>query len=219
MMDTQVTVVGNVVTDPKLTMTKDKQPFTTFRIASTPRRFDRGTGEWRDGDTNFLSVICWRGLAENTATCVKKGQAVIVVGRLLIRQFETKDGEKRQTTEIDAAAIGPDLGRVVAIIRRAERSIPSVSDGAKLENASEVLAEHVAGLLSSGEELGGEGPIDVEGLDWRYAGLALDAGEEAGETEAAPAVPTEPMDDPVTPAEPDVPVLVGAGGRSKGRSH
>lgn len=127
MFDTQVTVVGNLVADPRLAETKDGQAVASFRLASTPRRFDRTTGEWKDGDTLFTSVTCWRALAENVHLSLRKGMSVIVIGRLSVRPYETKDGDKRQSVDIDAMAVGPDLGRATTIIKRVERSVhPSV---------------------------------------------------------------------------------------------
>jgi single-strand DNA-binding protein len=128
MFDTHVTVVGNLVAEPRLSFTKDGQPVASFRLASTPRRFDRTAGEWRDGDTLFTSVTCWRALAENVSASLKKGCSVIVLGRLSVRPYETKEGDKRQSVEIDAIAVGTDLGRVITIIKRAERGVPIASE-------------------------------------------------------------------------------------------
>jgi single-strand DNA-binding protein len=208
MLDTQVTVVGNVVNDPRLTFTKDGHAFTTFRIASTPRRFDRGSGEWRDGDTLFLGVTCWRGLAENTATCLKKGQTVIVVGRLSTRKYETREGEKRESTDVDAAAIGPDLSRAVAFVKRADRSIPA-PDQAAADAEADALAD-VADEMAAEED---------DNLDWNYAGVPArdDSAElEPAVAEVQPAVMVEAEPYVLVEAEPAV--LVGAGGRFKGRS-
>ena len=110
MFDTQVTVVGNLVAEPRLASTNDGQAVASFRLASTPRRFDRATGEWKDGDTLFTNVTCWRALAENVFASLKKGSSVIVLGRLSVRPYETKDGDKRQSVDIDAIAVGPELG-------------------------------------------------------------------------------------------------------------
>jgi single-strand DNA-binding protein len=121
MFDTQVTVVGNLVADPRMAFTKDGQAIASFRVASTARRFDRATAEWRDGETLFTGVTCFRGLAENVVASLKKGCGVIVLGRLNVRPWETKDGDKRQSVEIDAMAVGSELGRAVTIIKRAER--------------------------------------------------------------------------------------------------
>jgi single-strand DNA-binding protein len=125
MFDTQVTVVGNLVAEPRLAFTKDGQAVASFRLASTPRRFDRTAGEWKDGDTLFTSVTCWRALAENVSASLKKGASVIVLGRLSVRPYETRDGDKRVSVDIDAVAIGPDLGRAIALVKRAERGIPA----------------------------------------------------------------------------------------------
>jgi single-strand DNA-binding protein len=214
MLDTQVTVVGNVVTDPRLNFTKDHQAFTTFRIASTPRRFDRGSGEWRDGQTLFLGVTCWRGLAENTATCLKKGQAVIVVGRLSERAWETREGEKRSSCEIDAAAVGPDLGRAVAFVKRAERSIPAPEQSS---SSDEALADEADSPETGHAEL----PHDeAESIDWSYPdstpevpGALAIAGDEPAEGAPAPELMQRPDEAPI-----ELAVLVGAGGRGRGRS-
>jgi single-strand DNA-binding protein len=123
MHDTQVTVVGNLVADPRFGTTKEGHPVASFRLASTARRFDRGVGEWRDGETLFANVTCWRGLAENVVASLKKGCAVIVLGRLNVRPWETKDGDKRESVDIDALAVGSELSRVVTIIKRAERGV------------------------------------------------------------------------------------------------
>jgi single-strand DNA-binding protein len=124
MFDTHVTVVGNVVAEPRVAQTRDGHPVASFRLASTPRRFDRASGEWRDGETLFIGVTCWRALAENVALSLKKGSSVIVMGRLSIRPYETKDGDKRQSVDIDAVAVGPELGRAVVVIKRTERGTP-----------------------------------------------------------------------------------------------
>ncbi len=124
MFDTHVTVVGNVVAEPRSAQTRDGHPVASFRLASTPRRFDRATGEWRDAETMFISVTCWRALAENVLLSLKKGSAVIVMGKMSIRPYETKDGDRRQSIDIDAMAVGPDLGRAVAVIKRTERGVP-----------------------------------------------------------------------------------------------
>jgi len=125
MLDTHVTVVGNLVADPRLIEMDGRPPMASFRLASTPRRYDRATGQWRDGETLFTSVTCWRGLAENVTLSLKKGQSVIVHGRLMKRSYETKNGEHRESVDIDALAVGPELSRVAAVVKRIERSSSS----------------------------------------------------------------------------------------------
>jgi single-strand DNA-binding protein len=160
MFDTQVTVVGNLVADPRLTSTPNGHPVASFRLASTPRRFDRAAGEWRDGATLYVNVTCWRGLAENVATSLKKGQAAIVIGRLSVRPYETKDGDKRQSVDIDAMAAGPDLSRVVTVVKRAERGVVP-NDAWTTDDAAAAIAQPAAG--GDEAEQGGDLDDDLDG--------------------------------------------------------
>ncbi len=146
MNDTQITVVGNLVTDPKINATKDGIVVTTFRLASTPRRYDRAAEQWRDGDTLYVNVTCWRTLAENASASLRKGQQVLLIGRLSVRPYETKDGEKRQSVDVDAIAIGHDLARGITQLRRMERVVSSESA------ASEDTAEGADGEGPEGED-------------------------------------------------------------------
>jgi single-strand DNA-binding protein len=93
MNDTPITIVGNVVADPDLRFTSSGQPVATFRVASTPRQWDKQANEYKDGDSLFLSCNVWRQAAENVAESLQRGMRVIVSGRLW--QYETKEGEKR----------------------------------------------------------------------------------------------------------------------------
>ncbi|HEY3924773.1 MAG TPA: single-stranded DNA-binding protein [Acidothermaceae bacterium] len=162
MFDTQVTVVGNLVAEPRLTYLKDGQPVASFRLASTPRRFDRASGQWKDGDTLFTNVNCWRALAENVYQSLKKGNSVIVIGRLSVRPYETKDGDKRQSVDIDAMAVGPDLGRVTTIVKRAERtSTPAVESEVEGPSEHDLVPSEVAD--ADGED---DGATAAAGVDW-----------------------------------------------------
>lgn len=120
--DTIITVVGNLVDHPELRFTPSGAAVANFRIASTPRQFDRQSGEWKDGDTLFLSCAVWRQAAENVAESLEKGMRVIVQGRLKIRQFERQDGSRGQSTEIDVDEVGPSLRSATAKVTRASRS-------------------------------------------------------------------------------------------------
>jgi len=120
--DTIITVVGNLVDHPELRFTPSGAAVANFRLASTPRQFDRQTGEWKDGDTLFLSCAVWRQAAENVAESLEKGMRVIVQGRLKIRQFERQDGSRGQSTEIDVDEVGPSLRSATAKVTRASRS-------------------------------------------------------------------------------------------------
>jgi single-strand DNA-binding protein len=93
-----------------------------FRIASTPRTFDRQSNEWKDGDTLFLSCAVWRQAAENVAESLQRGMRVIVQGRLKSRQYETREGEKRTVFEIDVEEVGPSLRSASAKVTKTTRS-------------------------------------------------------------------------------------------------
>lgn len=103
----QVTIVGNVVGDPELKYIQNGVAVLNMRVASTPRKFDRQSNEWKDGTSLFIDTTAWRGQAEEIASRVKKGTTVMLQGRLIQQDFETKDGEKRSklSLDIDEAAI------------------------------------------------------------------------------------------------------------------
>jgi single-strand DNA-binding protein len=119
--ETTITVVGNLVDDPELRFTPSGAPVANFRIASTPRTFDRQSNEWKDGDTLFLSCAVWRQAAENVAESLQRGMRVIVQGRLKSRQYETREGEKRTVFEIDVEEVGPSLRNASAKVTKTTR--------------------------------------------------------------------------------------------------
>jgi single-strand DNA-binding protein len=120
--DTQITIAGNLVDDPELRFTPAGQPVARFRVASTPRFKDNTTGEWKDGDSLFLTCNVWRQAAENVAESLTRGMRVIVQGRLRQRSYETKEGEKRTVYEIEADDVGPSLRNASAKVNRVARS-------------------------------------------------------------------------------------------------
>jgi single-strand DNA-binding protein len=120
--ETVITVVGNLVDDPELRFTPSGAAVANFRLASTPRTYDRQSGEWKDGETLWLGCSVWRQAAENVAESLTKGTRVVVQGRLKSRQYETREGEKRTVFEIDVDEIGPSLKNATAKITKANRS-------------------------------------------------------------------------------------------------
>jgi single-strand DNA-binding protein len=120
--DTVITVIGNLVDDPELRFTPSGAAVANFRIASTPRTFDKQTNEWKDGETLWLGCSVWRQAAENVAESLTKGTRVIVQGRLKSRSYETREGEKRTVFEIDVDEVGPSLKTATAKVNRANRS-------------------------------------------------------------------------------------------------
>src|SRR6476619_6767282 len=119
--ETVITVVGNIVDDPELRFPPSGAAVANFRIASTPRPFDRQTNEWRDVDALFLSCSVWRQAAENVAESLQRGMRVIVQGRLKQRSYETREGEKRTVVELEVDEIGPSLKYATAKVNKANR--------------------------------------------------------------------------------------------------
>src|SRR3954463_7133003 len=120
--ETVITVVGNLVDDPELRFTPSGAAVANFRIASTPRTFDKQSNEWKDGDALFLSCSVWRQAAENVAESLQKGMRVVVQGRLKQRSYETREGEKRTVVELDVEEVGPSLKYATAKVARVQRS-------------------------------------------------------------------------------------------------
>lgn len=102
-----VTMIGNLTDDPELRFTPSGAAVCSFRIASNRRYTDKG-GQQQE-ETTFMSVNCWRSLAENVAESLKKGDRAVVIGRLRVRSYEAQDGSTRWVTEIEADEISPSL--------------------------------------------------------------------------------------------------------------
>src|SRR5215471_14121715 len=108
-----VTLAGYVATEPHYKTINDEIPHVTMRVAWTSRYRDRETGEWRDGKTSFANVV---------VSSLRKGQAIVVMGRLQVRDFDDREGKRRIAVDIEADAIGHDLYRGVAHFQRTFRS-------------------------------------------------------------------------------------------------
>lgn len=118
--DTIITVVGNLTADPELRYTQNGVAVANFTIASTPRSFDRQSNEWKDGDPLFLRASVWREFAEHVAGSLSKGSRVVATGRLRQRAYETKEGEKRTSMELEVDEIGPSLRYATAQVTRTQ---------------------------------------------------------------------------------------------------
>ena len=119
--ETPITVVGNLTADPELRFTPSGAAVANFRIASTPRTFDKQSNEWKDGDALFLSCSVWRQAAENVAETLTRGARVVVQGRLRQRSFETREGEKRTVVEMEVDEVGPSLRYATAKVNKVSR--------------------------------------------------------------------------------------------------
>ena len=120
--DTPITLIGNVVADPELRYTPSGVAVANFRVASTPRVFNRESNQWEDGDALFLTCNIWREAAENVMESLSKGMRVIVQGRLRQRSYDTREGERRTVYEIEVDEVGPSLKFASAQVTRNPRS-------------------------------------------------------------------------------------------------
>jgi len=116
--ETTITIVGNLTADVELRYTQSGKAVASGVIASTARTYDRASGEWKDGESLFLRWSVWEEFAENVAASLTKGMTVIAQGQLRQRSYETKEGEKRTSIELQIEHIGPSLRRATAVVTR-----------------------------------------------------------------------------------------------------
>jgi len=119
--ETNITLVGNLVDDPELRFTPSGAAVANFRIASTPRTFDRQNNEWKDGEALFLTCNVWRQAAENAAESLQRGMRVVVTGRLRSRSYENREGERRTVFEVEVDEVGPSLRYATAKVTKTSR--------------------------------------------------------------------------------------------------
>ncbi|MEU6135446.1 single-stranded DNA-binding protein [Nocardioides sp. NPDC047086] len=126
MNDSIITLRGNVGADP-VVRSVGEVSVANFRIACTPRKLNRSTGEWSDGVTQWFSVSAWRQLGENVGRSLRKGDPVVVQGRLTARSYVNKDGLEVSTFEVEANVVGHDLNRGMSSISRNPRTLAAVA--------------------------------------------------------------------------------------------
>jgi single-strand DNA-binding protein len=117
--ETTITLHGNLVDDPELRFTPGGAAVAKFRVASTPRTYDKQTQQWTDGDSLYMTCSAWRQLGENCAESLRRGMRVTVTGRLLQRSYDDREGVKRTVYEIDADDVGPSLRNATAVVTKA----------------------------------------------------------------------------------------------------
>lgn len=147
--ETTLTIIGNLVEDPELRFTPSGSAVANFKIASTPRTFDRNSNEWKDGEALFLRCAVWKEAAENVAESLTKGMRVIAQGRLKSRSYETKEGEKRTVIEFEVDEIGPSLKYANAKVNRTQRSGNNGGFGGG--NTTPPAASNAGGWATDGE--------------------------------------------------------------------
>jgi single-strand DNA-binding protein len=149
--ETVITIVGNLVDDPELRFTPAGAAVAKFRIASTPRVFDRQTNEWKDGESLFLTCSVWRQAAENVAESLARGVRVIVQGRLKQRSYEDREQVKRTVYEIDVDEVGPTLARATAKVTK------NPSSGGQQQGAKQSEDPWAGAQPANGQQQGGGG--------------------------------------------------------------
>lgn len=135
--DTIITVVGNITAAPELRYFPSGASVVNFTVASTPRYFDRASGEWQDGEAMFLRCNAWGQLGEHIADSLPAGARVVVQGRLKARSFETQEGEKRTVMELEVDELGPSLKYATVMITKAAKrgKSPAASNSEATEDS------------------------------------------------------------------------------------
>lgn len=191
--DAHICFTGYVATEPTYWPNQEGRSKAILRVAYTPRHVDRDTGEWADSPTSFVSVTCWRKLADNVAMCVHKGEPVLIRGRMSVRQYDDKNGNSRVSVDVDAHSIGHDLSRGATLFQRTRRvsagagaAMPG-ADGAAGTDPALAGAPGLAlpGGLAAGSP--GAGPADGDDLLDDSAVAALLAEDGPGADDDAPA--------------------------------
>ena len=116
--ETVITVVGNLTADPELRTIGSGASVCSFTIASTPRTYNRQTGQFEDGQALFMRCSAWRDLANHCAQSLSKGMRVIAQGRLQQRSYQAQDGSNRTVFEMQVDEIGPSLRYATAQVQR-----------------------------------------------------------------------------------------------------
>jgi single-strand DNA-binding protein len=111
-------------------------PVATFRVASTPRRYQRRTDSWEDGDTQWYAVNAWRALAENCDLSPRRGDPVVVHGKLTAHVWTNKAGLEITTFEIEASFVGHDLNRGTSSFERRKSTASTTERAAGADAAA-----------------------------------------------------------------------------------
>lgn len=167
--EAHVSFAGYVAAEPSYKVFPNGSTQARLRLAYTARRLNRETGEWGDGPTSFVNVYCWRQLATHVAMCVRKGEPLVVHGRLQVRRYQHRDGTPGTAVEIEASALGHDLSRGVAQFSRIRKQAGATA----AENAGILIP---AGMQAATGPAGQ--PLTHQGTPPSPAGQEM-AGEEA----------------------------------------
>lgn len=154
--ETVITVTGNLTGDPELRFTPSGAAVANFTVASTPRIYDRQSGEWKDAETLFMRCSIWREAAENVAESLTRGARVIVTGKLISRTFDTREGEKRTVMEMQVDEIGPSLKYATAQVTKTTRGSSGGGYGGGGGNFGSGNQQQSDPWATSGQQGGGQ---------------------------------------------------------------
>ncbi|MCI1984607.1 MAG: single-stranded DNA-binding protein [Bifidobacteriaceae bacterium] len=152
--ETVITIVGNVTADPELRTIASGASVVNFTVASTPRTYNRQSGQWEDGDALFMRCSAWRELADHIQASITKGMRVIVTGRLNQRSYQTQQGENRTVVEMQVDEIGPSLRYATAAVTR----IPRGQGGQGYNGGNNVYGQNQNNAAPSGYTGGANAP-------------------------------------------------------------
>ncbi|WP_030812431.1 single-stranded DNA-binding protein [Streptomyces sp. NRRL S-337] len=127
--ETPVTITGNLTADPELKYTTSGAALVKFTVASTPRTYDKTSGQWKDGTAAFFRCAAWRQLAEHVADSLTKGSRVVLSGRIRQHNWQTPEGENRSMLAVEVDDIGPSLLFATATVERTQRSGSASTEG------------------------------------------------------------------------------------------
>lgn len=195
-----IILTGYVTAEPTLGFTKtSRTPITKIRVGSTPRRLDRATGEWSDGETSYYNVTCWRKLAENVTGSLRKGDMILVRGKFRTRTWVDEQQHTRVELEVEADSVGHDMSFGWSRFNRGVHVPPGAMRGLADGEAARQGMAPKSGLPEDAEDA--EYAEDAEFADGleeygRYGGLPGDEGYDSGPE--AGLVPGDP-DGPLAP--------------------
>ncbi|EGD40431.1 single-strand binding protein [Nocardioidaceae bacterium Broad-1] len=172
MNDSIITLRGYVGADP-VVRSVGEVSVANFRIACTPRKFNRASGEWSDGVTQWFTVSAWRQLGENVGRSLRKGDPVVVQGRLTARSYVNKDGLEVNTFEVEANVVGHDLNRGMTSLSRNPRSLAAVAAPGPEARDDDPGRDPIADWRAPGSD------------PWEEKPATADDAEETAETESS----------------------------------
>ncbi len=177
--EAHVSVVGFVATQPRAGYTKGGSRTVSMRMGWTPRTFDRETEAWSDLPSSFVTVQCYKKVAEHAAVCLRRGDPIVVRGTMRVREYVDQNGQRRSSVEVHADSIGHDLSRGITVFSR-----PPAQAGQTAYEYEQSLAA-AAGrnpLLGDRDQAESDGAQDVDRDTDEDAQIDDDAELESGDT-------------------------------------